>query len=218
MPAGGAATKVRSVMRRVVGNGRLVFLACALSDSIAWSTSSFVASPTLTRMTRCVPPLRSRPRRIGSGLLDVGTTAALKPTSTARIRMIFHQRLRFKGFLRKRCRLTAIGCPTTDNPTTGNRDLFGRISRYDARNRRPRHPHSYVLGDFEVNDLRLNTLDGPVNPALGDHAISLFQRAQHLLRLAALLVGRRDDDEVKDEEDRRDGQDLDEESAGASGL
>src|SRR5882672_2423554 len=127
--AGSVATNVVSFTRRVTGIGRLVFFACAFSISEAWSVSRRTASPTLTRMTRCVPPFRSRPRLIGSGFLLVGTTAALKPTSTARIKTIFHQRLRFK-----------IVPP--------ERALFGRFSRNDAGDRRPRHLHLHVFGDL----------------------------------------------------------------------
>src|SRR5436190_24216944 len=111
-------------MRRVVGVGRLFFLAWLFNPSMPWSTSMRVASPTLTRMTRCVPPLRSRPRLIGSGLLLVEMTAAVKPISTARIRMIFHHKLRFTGVPPERL----VG-------------LFGRLPRDDAGDRRPRHLH-----------------------------------------------------------------------------
>src|ERR1700694_2782146 len=166
------ATNVVSSTRRVVGTGRLFLVDCVLIASMAWSTSMRSASPTLTRITRCVPPLRSRPRRIGSGLFFVGTIAAAKSTSTPTINAIFHQRLLFKLFLQAGVLLGSFG--------------------HHARYCRARHLDLHVFGNLEVNDVGLNPLDRPVNPAGSQHTIALFQRGQHFLRLATLLVRRGD--------------------------
>src|SRR5258708_5060557 len=47
-------------------------------------------------MTRCVPPLRSRPRLIGSGSALVGMIATVNPTRIATISAIFHHILLFR--------------------------------------------------------------------------------------------------------------------------
>src|SRR4051794_6119602 len=152
------------------------------------------ASPTLTRITRCVPPFRSRPRLIGSGLFDVGMTATTKATSTPRINTTFQITFLFKSSSGK----------------TAPR-LFSVAGVDHTRNGRTRDFDFYILGNLQVNDVGLNTLNRSVNPAAGEDSIAFFQRAHHLLLLAPLLVRRRDHEEVKNESDGRDGQDVEEE-------
>ena len=53
-------------------------------------------------MTRCVPPFRSRPRRIGSGLFVVGMIATAKTTRTARISTTFHKQTSVQDFLQEK--------------------------------------------------------------------------------------------------------------------
>ena len=74
----------------------------------------------------------------------------------------------------------------------------------------------YILGNFQVDNFGLNTLNRSVNPAGGQDAIALFQRVQHLRLLPPLLVRRGDDQEVEDESDRGDRQDVEEKSGRAA--
>src|SRR5205823_7120455 len=60
--------------------------------------------------------------------------------------------------------------------------------------------------------LPIYTLDCPVNPTRSHHPIALFQRVQHFLSLALLFVRRGDDQKVEDQKNRRDRQDIDQES------
>src|SRR5437764_7175722 len=150
-----------------------------------------VASPTFTRITRCVPPLRSRPRRIGSFERTPGMSTTTKTTRIATISAIFHQRLRFKI-------------------SSGSRLL--RLTSLSAGDRGTGDFHFDVICNSEVNDVRLNTLDRSVNPTSCNDAIPFFQRAQHLLRFPLLFVRRADDEEIENEKNRRDRKNIDQKS------
>src|ERR1700736_2674092 len=141
-------------------------------------------------MTRCVPPFRSRPRRIGSSDSTPGMSTTTKTTRIATISAIFHHRLRFKI-------------------SSGSRLL--RLAGLNASDRGAGDFHFDVISNSQVNDVRLNTLHRTVNPTGGHDAIAFFQRAQHLSRLPLLLVSRPDDEEVEDEKNRRDRQNVDQE-------
>src|ERR1044071_8837172 len=96
--------------------------------------------------------------------------------------------------------------------------LRARLTRQNAGDGRTRNLDLHILGNFEIDDVGLNTLNCPVNPTRGDDAIAFFQRAQHLLRLLPLLARRGDDEEVEDEKNRRDRQDVQQQSHGAAGI
>src|SRR5688500_16789558 len=112
-----------------------------------------------------MPPLRSRPRRIGCGVFFVGMMATVTTTSTETVKAIFHRMFRFKIVL-----------------PPGN-VLRLRISGHDTGDRGTRDLHFHVFGDLQVYDFGLNTLNRPVNPAGRDYAIALFERTEHFLRL-----------------------------------
>src|SRR4051812_1956008 len=105
-------------------------------------------------MTRCVPPLRSRPRLIGSGLEDVGMIDTVNATRIPTISATFHHKLLF-----------------TENLHQWGREL-GRLGARavpgnDAGDGRARDLDFHILGNAQVDNFALNTLDGSVNPAGG---------------------------------------------------
>src|SRR6266581_4280592 len=93
-----------------------------------------------------------------------------------------------------------------------NRRSLARLTRQNAGDGGTCDLDLHIFGNFEINDVGLNTLDGPVNPSRCGHPIALFQQAQHLLRLLPLLASGREDEEVENEEDRRDRQQVQEET------
>src|ERR1043166_5863051 len=138
---------------------------------------------------------------MGSGLVLVGMIGTVKATRTPSTNSSFHQSDLFKS-------------------SSGGEMRRGgllRVAGDDAGDRRTRELHLYILGNFQIDNFGLNTLDRPVNPARRDDAIALFQRAEHLLLLLALFVRRSDDDEVETPRDRDERQEL-QKRGGAAGT
>ncbi len=87
------------------------------------------------------------------------------------------------------------------------------LAGFDTGNGRTRDLDLYILGNLQIDNVGLNTLNRPVNPAGSDHAVALLQRAQHFLRLAPLLVRGRDDQKVENQKNGGDWQKVHEQRA-----
>ncbi len=145
----------------------------------ASSSSALIASSVLTWSTRWMPPERSSP----SGILFWTSAKTAVPTTATMMRM--RQMI-------LRSTVASASCPRAGVV----------LADGHAGDRALRHPDLDVFGHLEEQGLVLHRGHRAVDPASGNHPVTLLETRDHRVLLLLLLLGRQDDDEVEDREDQ----------------
>src|SRR5688572_11082683 len=146
------------------------------------------ASCASTLSARWMPPFRSSPRRIPLYQTETPQSATRATTSSS-----FHFRS---------ARIGSLPC------------LFLLQLRHGAA----RDVDLHVGGDLELDDVVGDAGHHAVDPARGDHLVAVLEVVDHGLQRLLLLVGRADQQEVKDDEDEPHRHEEGEERIGSFGA